>query len=69
MYRNFGKVIDGRGGAAGKGDIGEVTSANSFAVFLGGANRGSEKRANGQGPFLPFHPKLTFSTFDEKFRT
>jgi hypothetical protein len=59
----------GRGGAAGNGDMGDVTSAKSFAVFLGGAKSESLKRVKGQGPFLPFHPKLTFSRFDEKLRT
>lgn len=68
MYRKFGNTIDGRGGAAGNGDIGDVTSANSFAVVLGGAKSGSVKSVKGQGPFLPFHPKLTFSSVDEKLR-
>jgi len=68
MYRNFGKPIAGRGGAAGNGDIGDVTSANSLAVFLGGAKSGSVNKVNGQGPFLPFQPKLTFSRLDEKLR-
>jgi len=68
MYRNFGKLIAVRGGAAGNGDIGDVTSANNFAVVFGGANRGSVKSVNGQGPFLPFHPKLTFSRLGEKDR-
>jgi hypothetical protein len=62
MYRRLGKLIAGREGALGKGDIGDVTSANSFAVFLGGAKSGSVKSVNGQGPFQPFHPKLTFSS-------
>ena len=57
-----------RGGAAGNGDMGEVTSANSLAAAFGGAKRGSVKSVNGQGPFLPFHPKLTFSRWDEKDR-
>jgi hypothetical protein len=58
----------GRGGASGKGDIGEVTSANSLAVRLGGAKRGSLNKVKGHGPFLPYHPKLTFSRVDEKLR-
>lgn len=57
-----------RGGAAGSGDMGDVTSANNLAVALGGAKRGSVKSVKGQGPFLPFQPKLTFSRFDEKDR-
>ena len=68
MKRRLGKLIAGRAGGAGRGDIGDVTSANSFAVFLGGAKRGSVNRVNGQGPFLPFQPKLTFSSLDEKVR-
>jgi len=68
MYRSFGNLIAGRGGASGKGDIGEVTSAKSLAVLLGGAKRGSLNNVKGQGPFLPFQPKLTFSRLDEKLR-
>jgi len=68
MYRRFGNAIAGRRGAAGSGDMGEVTSANSLVVDLGGAKRGSVKRVKGQGPLLPPHPKLTFSRLDEKAR-
>jgi hypothetical protein len=68
MYLSFGNDIAGRRGAAGKGDIGEVTSPNSFDLPLGGANKGSLKSVKGQGPFLPFHPKLTFSRLEEKLR-
>jgi hypothetical protein len=68
MYRSLGNLIAGRGGASGKGDMGEVTSAKSLAVLLGGANKGSLNNVKGHGPFLPYHPKLTFSRLDEKLR-
>jgi hypothetical protein len=61
--------MDGRGGAAGSGDIGDVTSANNLVVVLGGAKSGSVNSVKGHGPFLPFQPKLTFSRLDEKLRT
>jgi hypothetical protein len=68
MYRSFGNLIGGRGGASGKGDMGEVTSANSLAALRGGAKSGSLNKVKGHGPFLPYHPKLTFSRLDEKLR-
>jgi len=46
--------------------MGDVTSPKSLEVSRGGASRGSVKMVSGHGPFLPFHPKLTFSRFAEK---
>lgn len=56
------------GGAAGRGDIGDVTSPNSLAVSLGGAKSGDVESVKGQGPERPFQVKLTFSRFDENDR-
>jgi hypothetical protein len=55
-------------GAAGSGDMGDVTSANNFPAFRGGANIGDVKRVNGQGPESPFQVKLTFSRLAENDR-
>lgn len=67
MYLSFGKVMAGRDGAAGSGDMDEVTSANNLFVFEG-AKSGSLNKVRGHGPLLPLQPKLTFSRFAEKAR-
>lgn len=48
--------------------MGEVTSWKSFFEHFGGAKRGSEGRATGQGPLRPIQVKLNFSSVGEKLR-
>lgn len=64
----MGKCIGARLGRLGRGDIGEVTSANSFLELLGGEKRGSAQRATGQGPLRPTQVKANFSRVGEKVR-
>jgi hypothetical protein len=55
-------------GTAGSGDMGDVTSANSFPALRGGLNSGEVSKVRGHGPDRPFHVMLSFSRWEEKER-